>query len=1040
MKRLKSSMLEILSFKNVVLPSFASENFNLLLCNVTKIRLPQTLQKCFTLIALLSITCISSNAQTVNANKISGKVVQEDGRAAAKIIVQNLTTNKSTETNTDGNFTIEAKNGDNLVIAAKGFKGITYTIFNNANLSFVLKPVEVSDKIDANKKAPVELIYTQAPTHLTATSTEAVYTKDVLRAPVTSIKSALTGRMAGLYATQGSGQPGSDGASVSLRGQDPVVIIDGVVANLSIFNLEDVESVTLQKDALSSAMLGVRGSNGALLITTKKGKAERQSISFTAQTSFQSSLGVPKFLNAYDYATLYNEASVNDGLAPKYTQADLDAYKNGTDPYGHPDVNWRSQVIKSSSRFDRYSLNATGGNKFARYYVSLEHVNQTGFLVTSPKNSYNTNNDFKTYVIRSNVDVTVNKNLTGGIYLLGRILNGSEPGATASSIIGSLVNTPNNAYPVYNPDGSFGGTSLFTNNIMAQAIASGYRNNYKRDMLANFYLKQTLDGVTPGLWAQVKTAINATLSEDNNRNKSFAVYQMVGTTTPVTYNKYGTDGTQANGNGIAYQGRSNYVELSVGYDKIINKKHGINALVLANRDNYVNNSDLPYTISGLSGRVAYNYKEKYVAEAAFGYNGSNRYPPHGDFKRGFFPAVGLAWNIEKESFLQDKKWLSHLKLFTSFGKTGNDDPGYFSYIQRFFDASSVYFGTSAATQTAITEQPLANAGITWEKANKFNLGVDAALLDNKLNIAVEYFNNKYYDLLQTRGLSTTIIGNDYPRENIGQNRYSGLELKVGWQNKTAKGLQYFASANVSVLNTKVLFSDEVYRPYSWMQRTGQRVGQTFGYVADGLFQTQAEANSSATTVGYTPQPGDIKYKDLNNDGVIDQLDIKPIGRAEKPLVFFGLSLGAEYKGFDFSALIQGVTNRDVYVGGSSIWAFQNGGFGQAYENNLNRWTPSTAATATYPRLNIGANTNNQAQSSFWMRNGDYVRLKQVELGYTLPQSVLKHVKLQTFRVFARAYNLLTLQSKELDDRDPEIISGFSYPMQRLVNLGFTIKL
>lgn len=899
-----------------------------------------------------------------------------------------------------------------------------------------------NEKKDSSKSAapPVQLIYTAVPKHLTATSTETLYSKDILKAPVTSVKSTLTGRMAGLYTYQASGQPGADGASVSLRGQDPLVIIDGVVVNLSIFNLEDVESVTLQKDALSTAMLGVRGSNGALLITTKKGKPQTQSISFTAQTSFQSSLGFPKVLGAYDYATLHNEASLNDGLPLRYTQADLDAYKNGTDPLGHPDVNWREQVLKNSSRFDRYTLNASGGNGFARYYVSLEHVNQTGFFVTSDVNKYNTNNNFKSYVIRSNVDINVTKALSGGIYLLGRILSGNEPGSGTGSILSALVNTPNNAYPVYNPTGTFGGTNLFQNNILAQTINSGYRLNYKRDMLANFYLKQKLDGITPGLWAQIKTSFNATLSEDNNRSKSFAVYQMITTNTPVTYNQYGNNGAQANGNSIGYQGRSNYTELSLGYDRVFGNKHGVNAIVLANSDNNINGGDLPYTVSGISGRAAYNYKEKYVVEAAFGYNGSNRYPPAGDFKRAFFPAAGLAWNVDKEQFLAQQKFISRLKVYGSLGKTGWDDPGYFSYYQRFFDASSVFFGTSAGSQTSITEQPLANPNIDFEKANKFNAGVDAAFLNNRLTFSVEYFNNKFFDLLQIRGRSSSIIGNSYPRENIGVNRYTGSEFKLGWQEKTAKGFQYFALLNASVLRTKVIYMDEVFRPNYWMKRTGWAVGQTFGYVADGLFQSQDEINRSATTVGYTPQPGDIKYKDLNKDGVIDQLDEKAIGRKYQPLIFFGLSVGAEYKGFDFSALVQGVTNRDVYVGGSSIWAFQNNGFGQAYENNLNRWTPATAATATYPRLNLGSNGNNHAQSSFWLRNGDYVRLKQIELGYSVPQKWVSRIKLDNIRLFARGYNLFTIASKELDDRDPEVISAFSYPMQRLINFGLNIKL
>lgn len=896
------------------------------------------------------------------------------------------------------------------------------------------------DTLVSKEAATIQLIYTTSPARLTAASTGTLYTGDILKAPVTSAKSALTGRLAGLYTIQSSGQPGADGASVLLHGVDPIVIVDGVVANLSVFNLEDIESITLQKDALSTAMLGVRGSNGALVITTRKGKIEKQSISFTAQTSFQHPLGAPKVLSAYDYASLYNEALTNDGLPIKYTQADLDAYKNGTDPYGHPDVNWRDQIIKPSSRFDRYSLHATGGNRFARYYVSLEHVNQTGFLIKSEKNTYNTNNDFNTYVIRSNVDISVNKNLTGGIYLLGRILNGSEPGSTTGSILSSMVNTPNNAYPVYNDNGSYGGTSQFQNNMLAQAISSGYRLNYKRDMLANFYLKQKLDNVLKGLWLQAKTAFTATLSEDNARNKSFAVYQMITSVTPTTYNKYGTDGTQANGNGIAYQGRSNYVELAAGYDRTIANHHTINAQLLANRDNSVSNSDLSYTISGLSTRFSYNYKEKYVVEGTAGYNGSNRYPPHGAYKRKFFPAIGLAWNMDKENFFASQNVISKLKLFTSYGKTGWDDAGYFTYIQRFFDASSVYFGTSAASQTAITEQPLANPNLDVEKAKKFNIGVDASLLKNKLGVVVEYFNNKYYDLLQIRGRSIAMIGNDYPRENMGSNRYNGADITLSWQSQPTNKIQFYSILTTSILKTKVLFNDEVYRAYDWMKRTGQPVGQVFGYEADGLFQSASQITGSATTVGYSPQPGDIKYKDLNADGVIDQFDIKPIGRVGKPLLFYGLSIGFTYAGFDVSALIQGVQNRDVYLGGNSIWAFQNGGFGQAYENNLNRWTASTASVASYPRVNIGVNSNNQAQSSYWLRNGDYVRLKQVEIGYNLPQAIIKNVRLKNSRLFLRGYNLVTIASKELDDRDPEITSAFSYPMQRLVNFGISIKL
>jgi TonB-linked SusC/RagA family outer membrane protein len=979
-------------------------------------------------ILLISLTTINAEGNTgkkfhfqpgLQVKDYRGKISFPEGMSHERAIIKNLTSGSGTEANEEGSFVISGKTGDNIEITIKDFKTIHYKIKEPVEMDFVAQPIDQAVVNLLNNPEPVERIYTTVPRFLSVASSDAVYSPDIIKSPVTSVKSTLTGRLAGLYSLQSSGQPGADGASLSLRGRDPLVIIDGVVANLSVFNLEDVESVTVLKDALGTAMLGVRGSN---------------QISFTAQTSIQKPLGFPKTLGAYDYASLYNEALTNDGLPAIYTNADLDAYKNHTDPYGHPDVDWKKQVLTNSSRFDRYTLSATGGNQFARYFVALEHVSQSGFFKTVDSNTYNTNNDFKSYVIRSNIDVSVNSTLTGGIYLLGRILNGTEPGYATNSIIAQLLNTPNNAYTPLNPNGSFGGTQQYQNNILAETIGSGYLQNYKRDMLTNFYLKQKLDKLAPGLWAQVRAAYNATLSENINRSKSFAVYQKVGN----IYNQYGTNGTQANGNGISYQGRTDYEEFSVGYDRTFKNKHGVNSLLLVNRDNSVSGSDLPYIISGISGRFAYNYKGRYMAEATFGYNGSNRYPDKGSTKRGFFPALGVGWNLDKETFFQDIRWLNRLKIYGSYGKTGWDDPGYFTYIQRFFDANGVVFGTSAGGNTAITEQPLANRDITFEKANKLNIGIEGSLLNNKLSFSVDYYYNRYYDLLMQRGRSIALLGNDYPRENIGRNRYTGVDVRLNWQ-QSISSFQYFITTNASLQDSKVLFADEVYRQYEWMERTGHRVNRIFGYTADGFFQTPSEINTSATTVGYTPQPGDIKYKDLNNDGVIDQFDISPIGQ-KYPLIYFGVGLGVSWKGLDFSALVQGVGNRDIYMGGTGIWPFLNNGFSQAYENNLNRWTPSNAATATYPRLSIGDNPNNQAFSSFWLRNGNYVRLKNIELGYSLPESWLRHVKLDAIRIFMRGYNLVTLTSSKIEDRDPEVYNGFSYPIQKLYNFGITIKL
>jgi hypothetical protein len=381
-------------------------------------------------------------------------------------------------------------------------------------------------------------------------------------------------------------------------------------------------------------------------------------------------------------------------------------------------------------------------------------------------------------------------------------------------------------------------------------------------------------------------------------------------------------------------------------------------------------------------------------------------------------------------------FVSTLKLYGSYGRTGWDNPGYFVYYPRFFDGPGAVFGTSAGTATSITEGPLPNPDITWEKANKLNLGMSGTVLNNHLSFTVEYFRNKYVDLLMQRGRNSTLLGNDYPDENIGSNRYTGWEGKLGWQ-QTGKQLQYFISANASTVGSKVLFMDEVDLPYEWMRHTGQPVGQRFGYIAEGLFQTQAEITSSATTVGYTPQPGDIKYRDLNKDGFINQNDQTAIG-STKPLFFYGLSFGLTWKGFDVSAVLQGVENRNIYLSGASYWAFQNNGTGQAYNNNLQRWTPVHTSGATYPRLSYGNNTNNFSSSSYWIHDGSYMRLKNAEIGYSLPASLIGKIRLQTVRFFANGYNLLTRSSSGLDGRDPEAFSG-GYPVQRLYNFGINIK-
>jgi TonB-linked SusC/RagA family outer membrane protein len=950
------------------------------------------------------------------------------------------------------------------ILLFKIFLSITFSI-----VSFALKAQKktsrpaLSDTLTERKDSAagmVRLPYNQIiPAKLNIASTSAIYHDDMIKAPVTNVLNALTGRIAGLYTQQNSGQPGFDGVSLTLRGRTPIILIDGIPRSLTTMDLEEIESVTVLKDAMATSMLGVRGANGAILITTRKGDIDKQIISFTAQTAFQQPIGMPKPLGAYDYATLRNEAinnevnvnpNFNTGL--RYSAADLLAYQNQTDPFGHPDVNWQNRILKSTAQLDRYSLDISGGNRSVRYFTAVEHLNQDGLFRTSDANKYNTNDYLSGYLIRTNVDINVTPKITAGISVLGSIFNENEPGSTTASIFNSILTTPNNAYPVLNPDGSYAGTTQFVNNIQGQTTGSGYQQNYTRNILADFYAKRSLDEITPGLYLKASLSYTSTLNENINRSKPVVAYQGFLSSTGVqTYGPALTpNSAQINTNSISTttgvaglgQYRQNYEELSAGWDRTFNSTHGFDVALLVNSDSKFDGANLPYTVAGISGRATYNYKEKYIFEFAEAYNGSNYYPTSSHYKYGFFPVVGLGWNITKESVMKNYPWLNYLKLSANYGLVGNDNPGYFVYLQRINNSSTPYFGTAAGANTSLAEQTLANPNITYEKAAKFDLRLDGQLVNNHLGFSLDYYNNQFSDLLIQRGQNTSLIGNSYPNENIGKNQYTGLDFQLSWQQSKANGLSYFIAVNGGVQQSKVIYSNEVNQPYSWMQRTGQKVGQAFGYVSAGLFKDQADIinakqNGVGVIAGYTPQPGDIKYIDQNGDGIINQFDQVPIG-PKGPLITYGVDLGFSYKNFDLSVLFQGVANYDVYLNGNSYWEFQNNGYGQAYQQQLDRWTPATASSATYPRLSIGTNSNNETFSSFWFRSADYLRLKNLQIGFTLPGKYANAIKLKSLRLFATGTNLFTL-TKLKGGLDPEIYNG-AYPMQRLFNLGINLKL
>ncbi len=862
-------------------------------------------------------------------------------------------------------------------------------------------------------------------------------------APVSLLSNAFAGQLAGLYSEQTNGAPRFDHPNLSLRGRNPLIVIDGVprynLVNLTTgqtlydvlsINPEQIASVTLLKDALSTAMLGNRGMDGVLMITTRnKGEEKSPTFSITAQTGFQQPVKMRKTLSSYEYAKLYNEALVNVGRAPLYNQAALDAYQSGSDPYMYPDVVWQKIVLKNNAPISRYNLSSGGNYTNVKYFLSLDYMAQGGLLRENRANEQPSNVDYKRYVFRSNVELNIDRNLTASLNVLGNIQDYIQPGVGYASILSSLINTPNNATPVYNFTGSYGGTNQYQKNPYSESVATGYLKNNLQAASVDVGLKRNMNDLVKGSWLKTVLSYSPSYEQEIRRVKDYNAYNYPVTGDTTRYNRVNTIADQTNTQSVLQRFQQTYIELSAGINRKW-QKNSFTGLILANYENQQANNLLNQIYQGLSTRLSYSFDNRYNLEVSGAYSGNNQFEKGEQFD--FYPAAGVSWNIHNEKFFKQNTFLNELKIRCSYGKVGNADPGYYLYRQTYRGGTAYYFGNGATSNASVFQNTLAYSRVA-EKANKLNLGFDVALSKQRGWLNFDYYNNRQYDLLQVRGDNTAILGQVYPQENIGVNKYFGFELNAGWADKVG-GLSYSISGNLSAVNSRIIDNDEPEQAYPWMARTGKPVNQIRGYVAEGFF---SPSNLNAAGMqGYIPVAGDVKYKDLNGDNIINVYDQTIIGN-DKPLMFYGGNISLMFKGFDMNILLQGVFNRDIVTNGSYNFPFQNGGRGQAYESNLNRYTPATATTATLPRITIGTNINNYVTSSLYVQNGNYMRLKNLELGYSFSNKFLSAAKIKSIRVFINGYNLLT--TAKYHEADPEVYTAV-YPLQRIINGGLSVKL
>jgi len=1035
----------------------------------------------------------AQNNMDSNGTGFSGMVIDQYGNPLSGVEISIKKSGMKIVTDENGIFSFDRQLGDEFTVSHPRFllqqfklpkKTLSSKKVIEEDDSETEEPAFKVRMVEKYIKNPetIDVLYgtTDKASYLGSAAT--IYTNQMTTTLSSNIIASFAGRLPGLYTTQTRGMRSNmidnnydvdifvgnrpkfniggygDNSEYSLNSRNTgiMVLVDGVQRDFYSLDPEDIESVSIQKDALSAIGLGMRSSRSVLLITTKKPVSKGFQISLTGKFGIQKPLKQLKPVSAYQYAYLLNEALQNDGKPPMYNLDSYQAFRDHSSPYTHPDVDWYDEVLRDHSTIQSYNLNASGGGKVAQYYVGLSYLDEKGLFKSSDEENYETNARYQRYLITSRVNVNVTSDFKIGVSLLGRIEDGRQPGATTSNILSNIFETPNNAYPVYNPDGSYGGNISFNNssndlsNIMAQTKSSGYIKDNKRDGMASIRLDYDFGKFLPGLSARAQANITTQSVSAIVRSKSGLVYEYLPNTNSYQY--YGNLKTQEN----SFRAAGNYQQLygQVGLNYITTLGlHTISGDLFGDVQEELLNYDLPMRPSNLNLKATYDYDKKYFAQAAVSRGYFNRYKPG---KRwGTFFALGLGWDISKENFLKDIDWISQFKIRGVYGKTGNgvSNSGYYIWRQAYEDNGGYPLGYERSAGGGVREvdDNLVNENISWEKANKLNIGTDISLFNNKLQITADYYNDKYYDLLQTRGKSIELIGLKYPNENIGENRYKGLEFSVTYQDNIAD-FNYFVTANITRQESEVLFMDEQYVQEDYQRRTGRPVGVWIGYVADGLFQSEEEIKNSAVLAGYDIKPGDIKYKDLNNDNVIDQYDQTVIGN-DKALTYFGLNLGFEYKGLEVSALVQGAYNRDIYLpdaGAAYVLPFmsKNQHYGQAYDIAMNRWTPETAETATFPRLSAGINTGMGLNSyntspglihnSFWVRSGNYVRLKNVSIAYTLPSSFSNnYLGGLRIKVFVNGQNLLTKSA--YNDLDPEVLSFSNYPNLRGFNTGFNIK-
>jgi len=999
---------------------------------------------------------------------VRGIVKDENGQAIPGAGVKVKGSLISVGTDVNGGFSIVVPSEQSvLIITYVGYKPQEVVVGTQKTLTVQLEP-----NVEALGEVAVVAFGTQKKESLVGAQSSVKVAE--LKQPVASISSMLAGRIPGVIAVTRNGEPGSTNADIWIRGisniggdRSPLIVVDGV-PNRPIDGLSpyDIESFTVLKDAAAVAVYGIRGANGVVLIETKKGVVGTPKINVDYFQGISRFTKSPTLIDGVNYMKLANEAKMTEfirggsvgNFTPQYSQTTIDRTASGENPILYPNVNWFDAIFKEFGQNRTATANLSGGVNNARYYVSLGYYDENGLLKSDESGADNTTQSFSRYNVSTNLNWDITGTTKMDLNLKGILSQGNYPGPeNTAAVFGQAFQINPTSFPISYPNGSIPGISAQADqrNPYADITRRGYRTTFNNQLFSNLRLTQDLKSVLEGLSVTGMFSFDVNSATNFNRTKRESTFYINPNDPTNADGSYKYTQTFAGQKFLTFS-RANgsdkkiYGEFAFNYKRTFGK-HAVSALALYNRTDNVNGfadnftTAIPYRSQGLAGRITYAFDNRYFAEINVGYNGSENFAPNKRY--GTFPAFGVGWILSNEKFFEGLKNTFQLVKFRySDGITGSggSSNGYVGEADRFYyltkvgSANGYTFGQTRNISPGGLNVSAYGVDITWAETRKQDLGFELKTLNSNLSLIVDLFKENRKGIFLGRGVVPNYIGLvSNPSGNLGETKNKGIDGTIEYNARVSSDFDITFRANYTYNKDQIIENDQAPTKYPWMELRGSNILARTGYTAIGLFKDQAEINASPKQFG-TLLPGDIKYADLNGDGIIDAFDRSIIGRGDVPSSIYGFGFSMSYKGFDLGAFFQGQSNADIILGGDALQPFTaSGGLGNLHAIATDRWTvENPRQDAFYPRLSYGVNNNNFQTSTWWKRDISYLRLKNLDLGYTLKTGV-KAIGINRLRVYATGYNVATFSKFKI--WDPEIASnnGTRYPLTSTYTLGFT---